>query len=325
VHEKFHHLPEPIALVSTPATHRFDIAVLTRRGIGVVELKHHEGMIDIHPVTKRWMAGNDVEIHAGSGSNPANTPHEQVQGYARALRNRLIKPRPQGGDPYLPGGKRGWAKMKIDTAVCFTNPRAGIIQLKKKYNAFERQESWERFSLLTPADFATWVMTLSLQVDDRVGRGEYERLELSSNRIRTIAEKLLAAVEWEQARGLISGGRPYAYLVPESHPSMNAIPLRDEEETVGRHPDRCTKYVSSDLTKVSRVHLHVKRASDGAWVKDVSSSGTFVNGRQLARDEWEPLALGARIGLGAPTHSDGALLVQLVRSVEDLPQTLPHE
>ncbi|NLE45220.1 MAG: NERD domain-containing protein, partial [Chloroflexi bacterium] len=102
-----------------------DLIVLAEVGIGIIELKHCEGVI--HRKGSHWYADNR-KIKAGSDTLGRKNPHEQVQEYALELRNKLLPS--ASGKGWLPGSRAEQEKCQFHTAVCFTDTQARLRLIK---------------------------------------------------------------------------------------------------------------------------------------------------------------------------------------------------
>jgi len=314
----FHHTDDPVLIVSSPGPIKLDLAVITPRGIGVLEMKGNSGLIDVNPVTQRWEAGGRV-IRSGT----KNTPHEQVRDYAEQLRARLKNDCSGSDRSYLPGRSDVWDDLKFNTAVCFTHPNAGLSLMRRKYVPFRHQKSWEEFDFVTPMTFTDWVFKLSFEKAQKVAPGDYQGLRLTEEQARSIALKPLDATEWTQVSELIGVGGAYGFLVSESSDSQLVLPLVRDSESLGKDPSRCASPIPLDgHDLVSRVHCEVRRYHDGAQIQDRSTNGTYVDGERVPSDEWVPLVPGATVRLGSSELTTGSATFRFVRELSDLPRTV---
>ncbi|MFN8611043.1 MAG: FHA domain-containing protein [Vulcanimicrobiota bacterium] len=69
---------------------------------------------------------------------------------------------------------------------------------------------------------------------------------------------------------------------------------------IGRHAD-CQVQLDGDL--VSRRHCQGEFRNGQLWLRDDSSNGTFVNGKQLPAGEWVEVPGGAQLGFGQSVHT----------------------
>ena len=61
--------------------------------------------------------------------------------------------------------------------------------------------------------------------------------------------------------------------------------------------------VRLDGDLISRNHCQAEFRNDQLWLRDTSSNGTFVNGKQLPQGEWVEVPAQARLGFGQPLHT----------------------
>lgn len=69
---------------------------------------------------------------------------------------------------------------------------------------------------------------------------------------------------------------------------------------IGRHAD-CHVQLDGDL--VSRRHCQGEFRNGQLWLRDGSSNGTFVDGKQLPPEQWVEVANGAQVGFGQSVHT----------------------
>jgi pSer/pThr/pTyr-binding forkhead associated (FHA) protein len=69
---------------------------------------------------------------------------------------------------------------------------------------------------------------------------------------------------------------------------------------IGRHAD-CQVNLDGDL--VSRRHCEGEFRNGQLWLRDSSSNGTYVNGKQLPQGQWVEVPKGARLGFGQSVHT----------------------
>lgn len=298
-----------------------DLVVISEHGLGVIELKHYSG--HIRALGNAWFA-DGVRIRAGSvdveGNPRYNNPYEQVQDYARQIRDRLIKPsRPPG---WLPGMAGDWEKFKIQTAVCFTHPDANIhdlIAAQQKARPVARP-AWEEFSILTSLEVSDWAA--ALRFGAKKGKGQYyEPHRLTPHQIVNIAERLLRATEWTDIVGIMPTGEPYAYLaLIEGGVCTVTYRLDRDDVILGRDPDVCAVPLPQYFSRVSREHAQITRAVEGIFLEDLNSkNGTFVNGQPIMK----PVRLeqGQIITLGGPVATDKVCHLLFSREPIDSPET----
>ena len=165
-----------------------DMVIISKRGLGVVELKHYPGRIFQKP-DGTWCAGS-TPIKAGAKSQGYRNPHEQVQAYAKRIRRALILSRKQ--PPLLPGDSTDWERFKFQTAVCFTHPSAIIEDFKEalRHRQRPKTEKWEEFKVRKPDEMPEWTTTLRFEAS--MGHEhDYEPHCLTAEQIMNIATRLL--------------------------------------------------------------------------------------------------------------------------------------
>ncbi|MBS2035079.1 FHA domain-containing protein [bacterium] len=69
---------------------------------------------------------------------------------------------------------------------------------------------------------------------------------------------------------------------------------------IGRHAD-CQVQLDGDL--VSRRHCQGEFRNGQLWLRDGSSNGTFVNGKQLPPNQWVEVPRGSQLGFGQSVHT----------------------
>jgi hypothetical protein len=205
-----------------------DLVVLTELGMGVVELKHYSGRLSVSG--SDWYAGSQF-IKAGTGYS---NPRDQAQAYATRIRRDLAQ--------YI---AEWWSidaedirtTMKIQSAVCFTNP---LMRIEPEVKAEIEREAgvsgrrWSAFHILTPPDFAAWVSTLRFGMEqDRAANFAPQRLK--PKQINALAQAYFKGAEWTEIRNLMPTATPYAYLtLRQVGQEPQLFPLRSTSVTVGR-------------------------------------------------------------------------------------------
>jgi len=291
LHEALNHERQLYTVMANLQVPSADLVVLTELGLGVVELKHYSG--DLSLQAGDWYAGRQL-VKAGVGYP---NPREQVQAYATRIRRDLI--------PHI----AGWwsvqeddltAKLKAQTAVCFTNADLNIppdVKDAIERDARQTGRRWSTFQLLTPASFAAWVSALRFEVE-KDKSAQYAPQRLSPKQIDALAQAYFKCSEWTEIRNLMPSGTPYAYLTlrqPNQEPQL--FPLRSTEVILGRDTQQSTLHIPQIFTRCSRAHARVWREASDVWVADTGSShGTYVNGHKVSSKA--KLRPGQRVTLG---------------------------
>jgi hypothetical protein len=297
LHESLNHERPLYLVLANLQAPSADLVVLTELGLGVVELKHYGGALSVQ--AGDWYAGSQL-VKAGVGYP---NPREQVQAYATRIRRDLL--------PHIAGW---WSlreddlntKLKVQTAVCFTNQDLSIApEVKDAIERDARQNGrrWSTFQLLTPASFAAWVSGLRFEIE-KDKSAQYAPQRLSAKQIEALALAYFKCSEWSEIRNLMPSGMPYAYLtLRQEGREPQLFPLRAIELTLGRDTQQTTLQIPQTFSRSSRVHARLWREASEVWVADANSShGTYVNGRKVtSRIKLRP---GQRITLGGPEADD---------------------
>jgi pSer/pThr/pTyr-binding forkhead associated (FHA) protein len=274
--EEFHHLQELYAILLNVRHPSADMIVIRELGLGVLEMKDYFNEIHIE-WKDAWTAGGSHAIQAGIHLNP----REQVRSYARSLREKIIH-------DLLPAdmqtGKNHWNSLKFQTAVCFTNPRAGLQNARKYVEARPPElEPWEeKFSILALDDFTDWVHRLRFELKKDPPKNP-EPIRLSPEKIEFIATQLLDQVEWEEIYPSMPTGHPYGYLVLEDTKGRQVFNLLRDRSIVGRSHE-CDVVIPERFSRVSKRHCLIQRNLDGVIVRDYPSrNGTFKDDKRLEK------------------------------------------
>lgn len=255
-----------------------DLVVITERGLGVAELKGHGGRITVHK-NGYWYADRQL-IKAGGQSD---TPHEQVQTYARKLRQALwsfIAPETLRYKSWQTGD------LKFQTAVCFTNPSAELSQIRTVFQDPSRIERapWEsKASILTIDEVPSWVDQLRFEL--QLGpEYNFEPYRLSPERIQKIVVGPLDGTEWAEILDLLQVSRePYGFLhrLDDDAPIQTHNLVRDAY-LIGRDHAKCDVVIPDSCVRVSREHAVIKRIIGRHRIEvifeDQSNNGSYING-----------------------------------------------
>jgi hypothetical protein len=285
-----------------------DLVVLTELGMGVVELKHYAGQLSVS--VGDWYAGNQI-IKAGSGYS---TPREQVQSYANRIRRELI---PYIAEWWSISEDDAGTKLKVQTAVCFTNPDLAIPPQVKddiEHEARTTGRRWSTFQVLTPASFAAWVSALRFGMEkDR--SADFAPQRLTAKQIAALAQAYFKCTEWTEIRNLMPSSTPYAYLTlqqPRQEPIL--FPLRTTATTIGRDGAKCPILLPEGFKRASREHARLTRVASSVYITDLGSShGTYVDGEPItATTRLKP---GQHITLGGSAANDKVCDLRFTRQL----------
>jgi hypothetical protein len=297
LHEALNHERAFYAVLANLQAPSADLVVLTEMGLGVAELKHYDGHLNVQ--AGEWYGGTRL-IKAGSGYS---NPREQVQAYGNRIRRDLI---PYLADFWAADRDDLNARLKIQTAVCFTNQQMQVAPDVKEVIELEADrvgKRWSTFQVLTPGNFTTWVGSLRFSVEQ--GRAaNFAPYRLKAKEIDALAKAFFQGDEWTEIRNLMPTGAPYAYLTlrqPGQEPQL--FPLRTTDIRLGRDGQKCALLIPEAFRRTSREHLRISRVASQVWLRDLGSShGTFVDGTRIV----EPTRVKSdqRITLGGPEAND---------------------
>ena len=284
LYESFNHSSNYYAILANlnKVKAKVDMLIVSELGIGVIELKHYYGLISQNQHGE-WLAGSK-KIYGHSHRGYKN-PHEQVQLYAKTLRNQLIK------------FFHHWENFTFNTAVCFTHPDAQIDNFRNWYRRQNIRERWENFAILSPDEVANWTMALRFEhFHDHTKH--FQSFRLSPQEIEKLVTTVFNATAWTDLDKLMPTGQPYAYLsLQEAHEVKILFSLRKEHLTIGRST-KCDMVVPLQYSQVSRLHGKIRRLPNGVMFEDCSANGTFINGEHF-HGKMVPLRDGQKIYLGA--------------------------
>ncbi|MDP9316740.1 MAG: FHA domain-containing protein [Chloroflexota bacterium] len=297
LYEAVNHEPALYAVFANLQAPSADLVVLSELGLGVVELKHYPGSLGV--VDDEWYADRRL-VKAGTGYT---NPREQVQAYSGRIRRDLV-----GNLAALWSHNENdlGRALKIQTAVCFTNPDLSItaeVKEQVERDASLRGRRWSSFRLLTPSTFAAWATALRFGVEQ--GRAaNFAPHRLTSHQVDVLARMYFKGNAWTEIDNLMPTGQPYAYIAlqqPSQQPQL--FPLRATEIKIGRDGAKCGILVPEYFRRASREHVRLTRIAGNVWLEDLRSShGTFVDGAPVERVT--RLAVGQRITLGGSEASE---------------------
>ena len=304
----FNHLPELYAIIVNLEDPSADIVVIREIGLGVLEMKHHSGEITVDR-DGTWWAGN-LRIHSGNRRNP----REQVRSYAKQLRGKIIH---ELLPARLQTTREDWHELKFQTGVCFTNPLAKLLEIKKSLDEKPPElESWEDdFSVMDINYFTPWVRKLRFELAEDPPNN-YAPIHLEREKIIKITTEVLEAVEWDEMIAAMPEGNPYGHLVLEDITGREVFNLTKDHSTTGRS-HQCDFVLPSRYGRVSKHHLSIDRDINGIAITDLSSlNGTFINDQPIEKQRPYKLENGATLSLGGLSTRNKACVLTFERHGE---------
>ena len=307
-----------------------DLIVLNERGFGVVEMKHHSGLIRGKP-DRHWSHDGE-RIEAGA---TFENPQQQVASYVAKFRDRLLEPRPRGEHwlPLLESNRQlVVSKLRMQSAVCFTNPLADLTKIVKDYRPTHQMD--ESFSVLghlsvdggrssiegtrrAASSLGEWILTSMRFGFDHFDASKREHVSYRVKRANLvrIAKEVCRAEPWEEAERLISETGEYGFMVPQRLP-LPTLRLVEDAHYVGVGVRRDGLVLPKACEYVSRTHALVERRDDGVDLTDLSLNGTYVNGHRIEKGVPVPLRWGDVIHFGSPGDSERGAVYELRRNLQ---------
>jgi hypothetical protein len=203
----FHAARELFLLAFNLHSPNIDMLVVSERGIGLLEMKAHHGLITVDP-QDHWLAGGEKMLgykpQAGRERPESSylNPHGQVQRHGDLLQERLL-PVIREQYPALSRGKR--RNLRMQTCVCFTNPEADLSELRQAIPEWNRGRlrPWESdFSVLVPAEVPEWISTLRFEVK-QADRPPYYPFRLDASKQRPLLERLFHVERWKAVERML--------------------------------------------------------------------------------------------------------------------------
>jgi hypothetical protein len=312
LYAKFADEPQEYVAIANLRQPSADLLVITEIGLGVVELKHSSGNLQVRGAT--WSTEHGP-IRAGAESSGYANPRQQVQSYASQIRDTLAR--------YCQGWwsltEHSLAKsLRVQSAVCFTNPAMTILDEAKTAIISAADADYSRlgrFDLMAPHEFPEWVAALRFEVAQNAAH-HYQPYRLEPQHIaRLIAH--FHGVEWSAVAALMPSDKAYAYLVTLADtPEPQIFSLRTLDLQIGRSASSCALTVPRGYGKVSRIHAQLNRYGDDVWLQDLQSThGTYVNGVRVGQTVI--LRPGDRVTLGGPSSGPGVFTGEFIRRLPD--------
>ena len=311
-----------------------DLVVISELGVGVVELKDYFGRINCEKPNGRWMAGTEPIMAFGRGEVDERgkpqyyiNPAIQVRYYASCIRQELLNQPPLR---WIKDNPDYWQKIKIQTAVCFTNTRAITSLCNQKVSANYRPgrtlPDWEIFSVITPAEFASWM--LSLRFDVQMSHADwYGALSISPHEVLDLAEHFFGGQIWNGLTPFLQSPREplgYLYLLDEHNREIFCFHLEHDDVLIGRKAETCGVIIpdTEAFQAVSREHARILSTAQGIYMEDANSlHGTFIDGEPV--NERRQLKPGAIISLGSNDPA-GPCRLKFVQVVPGSAATTSH-
>ncbi|MDI6693556.1 MAG: NERD domain-containing protein [Anaerolineales bacterium] len=292
-----------------------DLVIISEKGIGVVELKHHFGEIDCGDPFGHWRAGG-APIEAGRGFL---NPHQQVQSYAEAIRKELTA----SPSRWLPGDPAQISAIKLHTTICFTNPFARLEKCREaiqyRYQPGKATRFWEKFTVTTAAEIPDWAMDMRYEV---LSEADWFRsYQLLPQEIEHLCSAFFHAVEWDEMSQYVRQAcEPYGYLVLiDEARSLTLPPFRIDREEVwlGRNASVCHIVIPQTYSLVSNRHARLIYAHRRFYFEDLdSTNGSYLLGNPQPLSGLVELKPNQRVLLG--DRQPGPKVCQLELRVERL-------
>lgn len=278
-----HRSPRHYAIVAKPKQTKtgrelpVDLVIISEMGLGVVSLNDSHNEINCDEPGGVWKAGLRTGV-ADSEKHGFVNPHQQVQAYAKDIRDDLIAAHFFSSEPF------DWNQFKLHTAVCFTNPGAKIEKCQKVVNRKQWQdkelEPWEKFAVLSYKDVCEWGGDARFNVDMGEAHG-HRPFSWTPEQVYGLATDFFGARLWIEKNETSLLDRPMAYLtLLESGMRSHLLGISREVATLGRAPE-CHILIPVQYNTVSRSHALITRTIDGFILEDKSKNGTYVNNRRL--------------------------------------------
>ena len=312
----YHHLQGVYLVIANMQSPHADLVVLTERGLGVMELKHHFGHISIHS-DGNWYA-NQMRIKGGSYSNP----HKQVQTYSNKIRQKLL---PLVLPKQMKRNPSQWNDFKFQTAVCFTNPRAELDEIRGRIHQprFIHRQPWEDdFSILVQEESPGWIAKLRFGMDLGPSK-RYEPYRLSFSTLENCVTLVFGGLEWDEILGTMPSGEPYAYLRMHTTKGQQTFGLSQNFINIGRNPQNDI-VIPNQLSRVSKRHCQICRTIHGVEIRDLDSTNdTYVDGKLINK----PVKLNhdQRITLGSAISGEKVCTLIFEFREQSLIQSPPTE
>jgi hypothetical protein len=323
----FHASRELYLLAFNLHSPNIDLLVISERGIGLLEMKAHHGLIRIAP-DGLWTADGEKMLgyKAVAGRDRPGVsyrnPHDQVQRQGDQLQERLL---PIMREQYPELSRRKRRNLRMQSCVCFTNPEVDLTELRKSVADWcrDRLRPWESdFSVIVPAEVPEWISALRFEVK-KIDRPPYYPFRLETAKQRPLLMQLFELDRWKAVERMLPIHRYGRLQQMRGDRIVAAFSLWEEETFLGRDHTRCTIVVPEQYTKVSRMHAVIRREAEEIVLEDLHShNGTFLDGRLI--DGKVVLRDGAVLSLGGAGGSEreSRYIFQLIEQhPEDLDTT----
>lgn len=288
--ERFNHLEKIYSLVAN--TQKIgsgekisaDLVIISELGMGVVELKDYFGVITCNDPSGKWFAGpQPIKGSKKVNIDGYNNPYEQVINYSKKIQNRIIE---ESDKKWIPVIEDRLRRIKIDSAVCFTNPGALLSGCKEAVQLYYRKVIPDglSFTVLTPGEISGWSSQLRFEIPTTRSES-YQPVKLTPLEIERISRELFGAVYWEEISDqMVSPREPFGYLhLIVRGTAVQTFRLEHDETIIGRHSESCNIVVSERYHRTSRVHAKVVRVGGHVFLEDAHSTyGTYLDGRNIS-------------------------------------------
>lgn len=306
---------------------RADMIIISEKGLGILELKHHAGILDCHR-DKAWFMRQKNNEKTFFKSDKDVNPHKQVQRYGGQVYEKITK----AGSDWIEVNDRAKQYTKLQTAVCFTNINANIDKCQADVERYYQNPAtlarWEKdFSVLHPDEVPAWAIRLRFEVwPERKGVGI--PFNLSPAQIDRLATELFECRKW---LAMMDRPKPQAYLhiMKEGNP-RHIFRLTRNHYVIGRDPS-CNLLMPQRFENISRKHASLTFKQGDYYLDDgdaedensESMNGTFVGKQRRQVKKGQPVALkdGVEIMLG----DESCLLYYSKTPISLVKTTMPKE
>lgn len=277
------------ALVANIDVPPIDLAIISRDGLGIIDLKDYSSPVGGKDNTPWYVLDRHNKPHIKLSSGKHLNPFEQVKNYRRRTYGRL----------------RGFAQDNVRLMPRWIIDDRFGIQATVMFTA-------QKFDLsriiIDPAVGRPW---FSLQWLDQVADWTYSlefgrRHRLTESQIDLLATKFFKTQQWTEIEGHLESNDPYARLwIVADDKETSPLTLDQDEMVIGRSPEASLMLDSKSFPLVSRQHAVIRHTADKVIITDLESKhGTWVNDARVSSATGTTLKNGDRIILGKNTPDD---------------------